>query len=133
MPKPYLVSEIRYGDGRIEKTTPEIVGNIISARSSKLITGMLISVVEKTYWRTVKIPEYYIAGKTGTAQIPGQGGYTDSTNHTFSGYFPAGNPQFVMIVKYEAPQRQWAEGTAGPVFKDVADFTLKYYGIKAER
>jgi len=129
MYKPYIVEEVRYSDGRKEKTTPQLVGTVISDRASKMITGMLVSVVEKTYVSTVKIKDYYIAGKTGTAQIPGPGGYTDETNHTFAGYFPADNPQFVLVVKYEAPKRAWAEGTTGPVFKQVADFTLKYFGI----
>ncbi len=133
MPKPYIVSEVRYADGRREKVTPAIVDNIISARASKLIAGMLVSVVEKTYARTVKLSDYYLAAKTGTAQIPGPGGYSDETNHTVAGFFPADDPQFVLVVKYEKPQRQWAEGTAGPVFRQMADFTLKYYGVKADR
>jgi len=133
MPKPYIVEELRYPDGRKEKTTPEIIDDIISPRASKLLTGMLTSVVEKTYTHSIRLPDYYIAAKTGTAQIPGPGGYTEETNHTVAGYFPANDPQFVLIVKYEKPKRQWAEGTAGPVFRQMANFILKYYGVKEER
>ncbi len=133
MYKPYVVSEIRYPNGKKEKTEPELVDNIVSERTSKIITGMLTSVVENTYKNSVKMKDYYIAGKTGTAQIPGPGGYTDETNHTFCGYFPAQNPRWVMVVKYEAPERQWAESTAAVVFKDVADFVLDYYAVAKER
>ncbi len=133
MPRPYIVSEQRFSDGRKEKTEPRIVENVISERAAKLLTGMLVSVVEHTYTTKVKLDHYYIAGKTGTAQIPGKGGYTEETNHTFAGFFPADDPQFVMVVKYEAPQREWAESTAGPTFKDVAEFVLKYFAIPEER
>ncbi|MFA6486033.1 MAG: penicillin-binding protein 2 [Candidatus Magasanikbacteria bacterium] len=133
MLRPYIVAETRHSDGRVEKTSPEIVDKIVSPRASKLLAGMLTSVVEKTYFRTVKLADYYLAAKTGTAQIPGPGGYSEDTNHTVAGYFPAGDPQFVLVVKFEKPQRAWAEGTAGPIFKQLADFTLKYYGVKPER
>jgi len=133
MMKPFVVGETRYSDGRKEKTEPQVVGQVISPRTAKLLTGMLVAVVEKSQDRGAKIDEYYIAGKTGTAQIPGKGGYTEDTNHTFVGYAPANNPKFVMVVKFDAPQRPWAESTAAQVYKDVAKFTLKYFGIKGER
>ncbi|MDD2757976.1 MAG: penicillin-binding protein 2 [Patescibacteria group bacterium] len=132
--KPYLIKEIRYSNGKVEKTDPTVVAQAISPRASKLITGMLTSVVEKTYRATVKMGGYYVAGKTGTAQIPGPGGYTEETNHTFCGYAPTGSDiKFVMVVKFEKPERQWAESTAAVVFKDVADFALKYYNIQKDK
>ncbi|MFA7653826.1 MAG: penicillin-binding protein 2 [Candidatus Magasanikbacteria bacterium] len=133
MPKPYIVSEVRYANGRKEVATSEIIDNIISPRAAKLLTGMLTSVVEKTYARTVKLSDYYLAAKTGTAQIPGPGGYRNETNHTVAGFFPANDPQFALVVKYEEPDQLWAESTAGPVFSKMADFTLKYYGVKSDR
>lgn len=133
MPKPFIVSEVRYPNGQSVKTEPQISDVVISPRADKLITGMLVSVVEKTYKNVVKIPDYYIAGKTGTAQIAEGGKYTDATNHTFIGYLPADNPKFVIFVKYENPDQSWAESTAAPVFKDIAQFALDYYGIPGER
>ncbi len=133
MPRPYVVAEQRYADGRKEKTEPRIVENVISERAAKLLTGMMVSVVENTYTTRVKLDHYYVAGKTGTAQIPGKGGYTEETNHTFGGFFPADDPGFVMVVKYEAPQREWAESTAAPTFKEVAEFVLKYFAVPEER
>ena len=87
---------------------------------------MLISVVEKGIGRVVKLNDYYIAAKTGTAQIAENGKYGDATNHTFIGYAPANNPKFVVFVKYEAPDKSWAESTAAPVFKDVTKFALDW-------
>jgi cell division protein FtsI/penicillin-binding protein 2 len=133
MPRPYIIDEIRHANGQVEKTETQ-TETVISPSASKLITGMLISVVEKTYARSASMANYYIAAKTGTAQIPGKGGYrTDATNHTFVGFFPATDPKFVLLVKYEEPKQDWAESTAAPVFKDVAKFVLDYYGVPGDK
>lgn len=131
--KPYVVDEIRYANGKIEKTDPKITGYPITLRTAKMISAMLVSVVENGHAQRTKFGEYYIAGKTGTAQIPGKGGYTEETIHTFAGFAPATDPQFVMVIKYEAPERQWAETTVVPVFKDIADFTLRYLAVKGDK
>ncbi len=133
MPKPYIVEEIRHKNGKIEKTEPEIVDVVISPSAGKLITGMLISVVENGHGKKARLDDYYIAAKTGTAQIAKSGEYAEESNHTFVGYFPASAPQFVLLVKYEAPARNWAESTAAPVFKDVAKFILDYYGVPGDK
>lgn len=133
MPKPYIVDEVRYANGKIEKTEPQ-TEVVISANTDKLITAMLISVIEHGHSQTEKLNNYYLAGKTGTAQIARSGRYSaDDTNHTFIGYFPATDPKFVLLVKYETPQANWAESTAAPVFKDVAKFALDYYGVPGDK
>lgn len=131
--KPYVVGEKRYANGRRERTSPEVVDVAISPQAARLTSAMLVSVVENHY-HAAKIDHYYVAGKTGTAQIPEKGSYSDTrTNHTFAGFAPADKPQLVLVVKYEEPQRKWAEQTALPVFKDVMKFALTYYGIPGTR
>lgn len=131
--KPYIVSEVRYPDGKKEITTPQNSQPVISARTAKLVSGMLVSVVENHY-KAAKIPGYYVAGKTGTAQIAEGGKYSaERTNHTFAGFAPATNPQFVLVVKYEEPQRKWAEQTSLPVFHDLMSFALQYYAVQNDR
>ena len=105
----------------------------ISESAARLLSGMLISVVDNHY-RTAKIDNYYVAGKTGTAQIPEKGKYSDErTNQTFAGFAPATKPVFTLLVKYEEPNRKWAEQTALPVFHDVMEFALNYYGVPGDR
>ncbi len=133
MPKPHIVSEVRHPNGRVEKTELQ-TEVVISPSADKLITAMLISVVERGHSQAAKMANYYVAAKTGTAQIASRGEYSaDDTNHTFVGYFPASDPKLVLLVKYETPQANWAESTAAPVFKDIAKFTLDYYGIPGDR
>lgn len=132
--RPYIVAEKRYANGKIEKTEPQINERILSTRASKLVSGMLVSVIENGHSTEVKSSDYYLAGKTGTAQIAGKGGYSESaTNHTFAGFGPAGNPRIALVVKYEQPQRDWADSTVGPVFRDVMKFALGYLGVPKER
>ncbi len=131
--KPQVAAETRYPNGRRVKMEAEVVQQIFSPATVKLVTAMLISVVEKGHSRPARLDEYYMAAKTGTAEIAGKGGYTEETNHTFAGYVPANNPKFVLVVKFEKPRKQWAESTAAPVFKDIAEFALKYYGVKGDR
>ncbi|MBX6341639.1 MAG: penicillin-binding protein 2, partial [Thermomicrobiaceae bacterium] len=72
--RPHVVKEIRGRDGTKE-IAPQVVRRVISPETSKTITSMLTTVVDAKY-RTIRIPGYEIAAKTGTAQVPSpSGGY----------------------------------------------------------
>lgn len=131
--RPYIVEEARHTDGRIAKTRPRPLRQVISKKAASLVSAMLVQVVEHGYGGRARVSSYYVAGKTGTAQIPGPGGYTDKTNHSFVGFAPADAPKFVIAIRYEAPDRPYAESTAAPVFADIAKFALQYYGVAPAR
>jgi cell division protein FtsI/penicillin-binding protein 2 len=98
---------------------------------------MLVSVVELGHGKRAGVPGYYVAGKTGTAQVPDSknGGYLkDVSIGSFAGYAPADNPRFVMLVKIDHPRDvQWAESSAAPLFGDIASFLLAYLEVPTER
>lgn len=127
--KPYIVEEVRHQDGRVERFGREEIRKVISKRTASILSGMMVTVVDNGHAGRAKIDGYYVAGKTGTAQIPGPGGYTAETNHSFVGFAPVDNPQFVSIVKFEKPERRFSSTTAAPIFGDIARFVLQYYGI----
>lgn len=131
--KPYIVDEFLMKDNKNVKTQPKEIRRVMSERSASLLSGMLVNVVENGHAKLARMDHYYVAGKTGTAQIPGPGGYTDETIHSFVGFAPVDNPKFVMIVKYEKPARKYAESTAVPVFADITKFLLQYYQVDPER
>lgn len=134
--KPHLVKEVIKPDGTKITTPIEKVKQVVSARTARLIGGMLVGVVEKGHGRYAAAPGYYVAGKTGTAQIPDpRGGYLkDATIGSFAGYAPVENPRFVMLVKIVKPRTvQYAESSAGPVFGDMATFLLSYLQVPPER
>jgi cell division protein FtsI/penicillin-binding protein 2 len=131
--RPYIVDEVRYSDGRVDRTKPTEVRQVISPRAATLLSGMLVSVVDSGHAGGAAVPGYYIGGKTGTAQIPGPGGYTAETIHSFVGFGPIDDPAFVMLVKFEKPKRQYSSSTAAPTFGEIADLILTYYRIPPSR
>jgi cell division protein FtsI/penicillin-binding protein 2 len=135
--KPYIIAEIIHADGTREKTEPLIVREVISQKSAQLITRMLTSVVEGSHGHLAQVPGYWVAGKTGTAQVAKQGsrGYeTSKVITTFIGYAPADEPEFVMLVKLENPKTtMWATSSAAPIFGDMAKYLLNYLNIKPTR
>ena len=49
--------------------------------------------------------KYEIGGKTGTADQPKEGSYSEAKINTFASIFPTSNPQFVFIVMLDTPQK----------------------------
>lgn len=135
--RPYIVDEIVYPDGQRKRTEPVEVGRPISARTSELMKGMLVSVVERGHGATAGVPGYFVAGKTGTAQVASSrgGGYLEGAIvSTFAGFAPADHPAFVMVVKMDRPKvGKWAEVNASPLFKELSSFMLSYLEIPMER
>ena len=139
MVKPYIVEKIIYDKQRTEITESEELGQPISASTAQQVTNMLISTVENGYGRSVQIPGYNIAAKTGTAQVPrpraeGGGYYSDRRNHSFVGYAPAHSPRFIGILFLEQPQGvTFSSVSLGPVFRDITEFMLNYYEVPPDR
>lgn len=119
--KPYIVAGTKITEIR----------RVISEETARKITDMMVSVVKKG--QVAQIPNYYVAGKTGTAKIPDfkNGGYLEGVNiHSFVGFAPAYNPQFIILFKLDKPKgAPVAAVTVGPAFKELAEFILNYYNI----
>ncbi len=130
--KPYIVEEIRHGE-TAEHIKPKEVRRVMTTRTASLVAGMMASVVDRGQAKSARVPGYYVAGKTGTAQIPGPGGYSEETNHTFVGFAPVEDPKFAMLIKFEKPQRNFADSTAAPLFAELAKFALQYYEVPPTR
>jgi cell division protein FtsI/penicillin-binding protein 2 len=131
--KPYIVDEIHEHGGKISKTTPVELRTVLEPRVSSLLSGMLVSVVDSQYGGRARVPGYHVAGKSGTAQISGVGGYTSEFNHSFIGFAPVEDPKYVMLVRYEKPEHIYAESTAAPVFGKISKFILDYYSVPPNR
>ncbi len=137
MMKPHVVQEVRFANGTMDVTEPETVRQVVSSHTAQLTTAMLVSVVEHGHAKGAQVPGYYMAGKTGTAQVAndeGQGYKQDETRVTFAGYGPARDPQFVVAIRMDHPRTTpWAEGTVVPMFGTIADFLVDYLAIPPER
>ena len=133
--KPYIVKTIIRSDGKREDIVPKQIRRIVSAKTADTISAMLVNIVEKGHSSKAYIQGYYIGGKTGTAQIASVGGYLKNQYiHTFIGVAPIENPSFVMLTKMDSPKDViYAEGSVVPLWKDIADFMLKYYEVPKTR
>lgn len=135
--QPYVVASVREEDGTLRETRPEIRRQVISERTAKLLSAMLVSVVERGHGKRAGVDGYYIAGKTGTAQIPkkdGPGYEPGAHIGTFVGFGPVEDPVFAMAVRIDRPRDvQFAESSAAPLFGKIAQFLLQYYQIPPSR
>lgn len=133
MVKPYIVQAKVYPDGRVERTEPEVVREVLSARTAHTVSAMLVNVVENGHGKRAGVPGYYIAGKTGTAQVARKDGkgYEENNNiGSFIGYGPVEDPQFLMLVRVNHPRSvSFAESTAAPAFGEIAKFILSYLQV----
>ncbi|MEK7658597.1 MAG: penicillin-binding protein 2 [Patescibacteria group bacterium] len=129
--KPYVVEKITRDSSEV-LTNPQFSEQIISQQTASQVTAMMINVVEKGFGSEAKISGYYIAGKTGTAEIPfrdKKGYYPDKTIQSFVGFAPALNPQFLILVKLDNPKVPKSSLSAAPIFKDLAQYIINYWQI----
>ena len=134
--KPYLVEKIVNGSDDVIEVQPEISENpIITQTTASQVTEMMISTIENGYGKKAQIPGYYIAGKTGTAQIAysslgeKKSGYSEKTIQSFIGFAPAFNPQFLILVKFTDPKEESAAYSVAPVFHEMAKYIIDYWQI----
>ncbi len=119
--KPYVAQKIvSHETQRVIPVQPEVIRRTVSADAANVLTQMLVTALEMENSPAL-IPGYKVAGKTGTAQIPIPGGYHPTLTITsFAGYFPADNPQAVILVILHEPKTsQWGTQTAAPTFRRI--------------
>lgn len=133
--KPYLVHKELLSNGDVIEHEPQFVRNVITPQTANIVTAMLVNVVDKGHATGSHINNYSIAGKTGTAQVAGPGGYVAGKhNATFVGYGPASDPQFVMLTFLNEPSNtEWAAGSAAPLFGEIAQYLVQYLRIAPDR
>lgn len=134
--KPHVVTKVRYKVG-ITKDIEFAPGEqVIKKTTAEEVTRMMVRSVDE-YLRagTLKLPNYSVAVKTGTAQIPVNGKYSeDDFLHSFVGYFPAYNPRFLVFMYTVKPRgvRYGSESLSDPFF-DITKFLINYYEIPPDR
>lgn len=130
--KPYIVDTIVDASGGEFKKHPKVIRRVISKKTAEELTKMLVSAVRNGYENRAGVKGYFVAGKTGTAQIPKQdgSGYSDKVIHSFVGYAPAFNPKFLIYLQINEPVgNRFAANTLSPAFHDLAEYMLNYYEI----
>ena len=138
---PHVATRIDYKVGLSKNISyTDEATQVIKKETSEEITRMLIKVVDEALaGGTMKMKNYSIAAKTGTAQISrpineGGGYYPDKWLHSFFGYFPAYNPRFLVFLYTVEPKNiDYASKTLTGPFFDIAKFLINYYEIPPDR
>ena len=137
--RPLLVRSILGPDGEVvQEFNPQVRRRVVSRQVARVVTDMMTTVTEEGGTGIEAALEgYLVAGKTGTAQIADleNGGYAeDSWLASFVGFVPADEPRLAMaVVLVEPVINHYGGQTAGPVFRRIADQTLRYLGVPPRR
>jgi cell division protein FtsI/penicillin-binding protein 2 len=124
---------VKEGDTR----TPAPDGHrVISRQTAAQLAQMLEGVLAPGGTASeVSVPGYTLAGKTGTAEVAVDGGYSDSQYvASFVGFAPARDPRLLVAVVVDEPQGSYYGGVvAAPAFGEIAKFALPYLGIQPDQ
>ncbi len=129
--QPRIVEKVVDAKGNaIYKPSQAASVRVISEKTAAVLNEILKTVVARGTGVQAALAEHVVAGKTGTAQKAGRGGYTDKVVASFGGYVPADRPQLAILVVVDEPKESEYGGTvAAPAFKEIAESTLRYLNV----
>lgn len=110
---------------------------IISEATSARMRQLMRLIVTHGTGSKADAPGYRVGGKTGTAEVPGRGGYQRNKNvSTFAAAFPMDAPRYVVLVMLDSPignaesaGQSTAGWTAAPVVNRVVMRTGAMLGV----
>ena len=125
--EPRLVKEIRDANGEVlVRYRPRVVRQVVSPAVTREIAHVLVSVVEDGTGTQAWLPTFSVAGKSGTTRAWSDGGYQAGDYFaSFVGFFPAEDPQLVVLVKLDRPRGTYYGGAAAaPVTRATMEAIL---------
>ncbi|GAB6010715.1 penicillin-binding protein [Viscerimonas tarda] len=122
MIKPFITKSFLRDGKAVEEFETEVVNpSLCSDRTLKQIQDILVGVVNEGTAKVVDTDLFQIAGKTGTALIASNGGYSGYFV-SFCGYFPADKPKYTCFVGVRRPKgNPSGGGMPGMVFRNIAE------------
>ena len=126
---------IKYSDKVAEEKL--VKRQVITPETARAMRKLLASSIKSSKSSAGKIPNFTVAGKTGTARKPNPkgGGYLKGVVYTsFAAFFPASDPQVLIMVVVDSPKgaEMWGSTVAGPVFNEVATFVTRHLSMKPD-
>jgi len=115
----------------VEESAP--AEQVMSSTTARQVMAMMETVVgKKGTGHLARVRGYRVAGKTGTVQKIGAGGYSDERYLAlFAGVAPVSDPRLVMVVVINEPRdgEYYGGRVAAPVFANVMTGALRLLGI----
>lgn len=141
--KPHVMKEIAHYDEskNVEITDQkfDISGNnskkVLDSDKLAQLRGYLEKVVSEGGGKKAFIEGYHIAGKTGTAQKAGVGGYQQGKYvASFVGMAPANDPKVTLFVSIDEPDpsNYYAGQISAPVAQQVFNDVFNYLAMKSD-
>jgi len=131
--QPMLISRLQeHHGGVVQRYAPQRIRQVISPEAYRDMLAALKTVPTKEgTCPEAALKNYVVAGKTGTAQVPGKGGYLKGEHvASFIGFFPADHPEVCISVVMDEPTKGYYGGrVCGPVFHDIAERVASYLHI----
>lgn len=125
--KPQIWKRVIDSDGRVTETMdPSVYSEPISEGTAAELTTAMEGVVSEGTGTNAAISGVPVAGKTGTAETPGNkacGGGAEENQAWFIGFAPADDPQIAIAVSIECTP-EFGGDVAAPIFRDVAEAIL---------
>ncbi len=125
--KPKIWKRVVDPDGRVTDTMdPSVYSEPISEETAEELTTAMEGVVNEGTGTNAAISGVPVAGKTGTAETPGNkacGGGEEENQAWFIGFAPADDPQIAIAASVECTE-QFGNDVAAPIFADVAETIL---------
>lgn len=141
--KPHVMKEVAHYDENknIEITDQKFdisVNNskkILDSDKAAQLRGYLEKVVSEGGGKKAFIEGYHIAGKTGTAQKAGAGGYQQGKYvASFAGMAPANDPKITVMVSIDEPDpsNYYGGQISAPVAQQLFNDIFNYWAIKGD-
>lgn len=131
--RPMLVDRLEDERGRVVvQYQPQFVREVIRPAAARQMVAALKQAVSTNGTASrAQLAHYVVAGKTGTAEKAGPGGYQRNKNFSsFIGFFPADAPELCISVVLDEPKAAHVGGlTAAPVFRRIAERAAQYLGL----
>ncbi|MCU0770893.1 MAG: penicillin-binding protein 2 [Verrucomicrobia bacterium] len=133
MMRPMLVDRLEdAGKSITARYAPQPGRQVIRPETARDMVRALKTVTQEGGTATrAALDHYTVAGKTGTAQKAGPGGYLPGKYvASFIGFFPADQPELCIGIFFDEPHNGYYGGvTAAPVFKRVAERAAAYLAL----
>ncbi len=120
---------------------PEIIRQVIAEDVASYMTEKVMPGVVERGGKELRVGDYTMCGKTGTAQVPyppedkRKGYEPDAYLSSFVGAAPVADPEVVVLVMIRKPDKHrghYGRVVAGPAVRDIVRSTLQYLQVPSD-